>query len=82
MTIFHLPNRPAWTCQVCEQPYPCPTRRTQLLAEFGGASVQLTVFMSIDLMDAVAELPGVKGADLHRRFFWYRYPGRDTASGS
>ncbi len=41
--VYHLPKRPAWTCQVCEEPYPCTTRRMQLLGEFGDASVQLSV---------------------------------------
>lgn len=76
--VYHLANRPAWTCQVCEEPYPCATRRVQLLGEFGGASVQLSVFMSIDYMDAMDELPDVPAEELHRRFFWYRYPGHDA----
>jgi hypothetical protein len=71
--VYHLPQRPAWTCQVCEEPYPCPTRRTQLLAEFRGASVQLNVFMGLDFTEAAGELRGVSGDELHRRFFWYRY---------
>lgn len=66
---YHLPSRPAWTCQVCGDPYPCQTRRVQLLDEFRGASVQLAVFMSIDFMEAAAELPAVPAQDLHARFF-------------
>ncbi len=75
MTVYHLPERPAWTCQVCGEDYPCLKRKVQLRAEFRRASVQLTVFMSIDFVDAAAELPGVPAEELHRRFFWYRYPG-------
>ncbi len=78
MTVYHLASRPGWTCQVCDEPYPCPTRRTQLLGEFGGASVQLSVFMAVDFAEAVAELPGVPAEDLHQRFFWYRYPGHGS----
>jgi hypothetical protein len=79
--LYHLPERPAWTCQVCQEPYPCATRRVQLLGEFGGASVQLTVFMNIDFRYAAAELPGVPADDLHRRFFWYRYPTGSAEGG-
>jgi hypothetical protein len=45
----------------------------QLLDEFRGAPIQLAVFMSVDLMDATADLPGLSAEQLYARFFWYRY---------
>jgi hypothetical protein len=70
---YHLPSRPGWTCVVCGDPYPCLTRREQLLDEFRGAWIQLAVFMSIDYADAATELSMISAQDLHARFFWYRY---------
>jgi hypothetical protein len=43
-----------------------------LLDEFRGARIQLGIFMSIDFVDAAADLPAVPVEDLHARFFWYR----------
>ena len=73
MTAFHLPTRPAWTCVVCGDDYPCATRRAQLLADFDGAFVQLAVFMSLDYLEATTDLSTVAAQVLHARFFWYRY---------
>jgi hypothetical protein len=69
---YHLPACPVWTCVVCGDDYPCATRRAQLLEEFCGASVQFAMFMSIDFIDAVADLPDVPPGELHTRFFWFR----------
>ena len=73
-TVYHLPDRPTWLCRVCGDPYPCETRRTQLLAEFSGASMQLSIFMALDLADATADLTYTPAAELRRRFLWFRYP--------
>jgi hypothetical protein len=73
VTAFHLPARPAWTCVVCGDDYPCATRRAQLLADLDGAAVQLAVFMRRDYLEATIELPTIPAEDLHVRFFWYRY---------
>jgi hypothetical protein len=58
MIRYHLPDRPAWTCRVCGDPYPCAARRAQLLDEFRGARIQLGIFMSLDFVDATADLTG------------------------
>jgi hypothetical protein len=73
VTAFHLPARPAWTCVVCGDDYPCATRRAQLLADFDGAAVQLAVFMSLEYLQAATDLSTVAAQVLHARFFWYRY---------
>jgi len=72
VTVYHLAKRPAWTCTVCGDPYPCETRRAQLVADFEGAHFQFTLFMSMDFIAAAGELPGVPAKELHTRFFWYR----------
>lgn len=46
MTSFCLPLRPSWMCGLCGQPWPCPTRRAALLAEYRGDQVQLIWFLS------------------------------------
>ncbi|MEK8105995.1 hypothetical protein NKG94_14080 [Micromonospora sp. M12] len=33
----HLPHPPSWTCTGCGREWPCATKQSQLLAEFGGA---------------------------------------------
>jgi hypothetical protein len=69
---YHLPTRPAWTCVVCGDDYPCATRRAQLREDFRTAPVQFALFMSVYFMNATADLPGVPPDELHARFFWFR----------
>jgi hypothetical protein len=69
---YHLPDRPAWTCVLCGDDYPCAIRRAQLLEDFRTAPVPFALFMSVDFMNATADLPGVPPDELHARFFWFR----------
>jgi hypothetical protein len=70
---IHLPNRPDWTCAVCGQPWPCPTGKRQLLAEYSGARVSLMLYLSAHFVEACEDMPNAVLGTLHRRFFgWPR----------
>ncbi|MEU5907508.1 hypothetical protein ABZ780_24445 [Micromonospora sp. NPDC047467] len=69
----HGPVLPIWSCGGCDAPWPCPTRRRELSAEFGGASVSLALYMGAQLVRASADLTWVPAGALHRRFLgWVR----------
>jgi hypothetical protein len=73
---LHLPHRPAWTCQRCGLPYPCPTARDRLLAVYGRTPA-LARRASDLLYEAVPDLAGVPPADLFDRFIaWTDQTGR------
>jgi len=64
----HLPRRPSWTCLGCGAPWPCHTRRIQLLAEYDGAPVSLGLLMADYLNDALHDLPAGASPDVYWRF--------------
>jgi hypothetical protein len=71
--MMHVPLRPQWTCTGCGAPWPCPTRRRQLLAEYESASASLGLLMSLYFHDAICELPAGAEGEVYRRFFgWLR----------
>ncbi|MEV4658635.1 hypothetical protein [Micromonospora sp. NPDC049301] len=53
----HLPNPPSWTCTGCGRDWPCATKQSQLLAEFGGARAALAVYLGSCLVAAAQDLP-------------------------
>ncbi|MFV2127536.1 hypothetical protein ACFHWS_23810 [Micromonospora sp. LOL_013] len=67
MTL-HRPVRPTWMCAGCGLPWPCQTRRLELLAEYAGAVVSLSVYMAACLLDAMADLPDYRCGYLYSRF--------------
>lgn len=68
----HTPMRPSWRCVGCGLPWPCHTRRLQLLAEFERAPRSLYLLMAGYQNEAAAELPSAAG-ELHARFLaWVR----------
>jgi len=72
----HVPARPLWTCAVCPGPWPCPTRRRQLLAEYAAAPAALGVYLALCLADAADDLVGVPAEQLYTRFLGWGAPGR------
>ena len=74
---IHLAARPSWRCRTCDDEWPCGTRRTQLLAEYGTTSVSLVLFLSACLLDAIGDLPNWPAGMLYWRFLgWLRDAGR------
>jgi hypothetical protein len=72
----HLPSRPTWNCAGCGAPWPCPSRRGQLLAEYEGASVSLALFMTANFVEAASDLSWVSAGDLYGRFFSWLHERR------
>ncbi len=69
----HVPLRPAWTCAGCGEPWPCQTRKRQLLAEYDGTPVSLGLFMAGHFVAAVRDVPAGAEREMYRRFLgWLR----------
>ncbi|MFV2018362.1 hypothetical protein [Micromonospora sp. LOL_023] len=69
----HRPVRPSWICAGCGLSWPCETRRRELLAEYAGARVSLSVYLATCLLDAMADLPQDRCGDVYWRFMgWWR----------
>ncbi len=72
----HVPLRPSWTCGGCGAPWPCPTRRRQLLAEYDETPVSLSLLMAGYRSAAAPDLPETPTEALHERFIgWIPGPG-------
>ncbi|MFU8855099.1 hypothetical protein ACNAW0_29660 [Micromonospora sp. SL1-18] len=69
----HGPVLPTWTCGGCGGPWPCPTRRRELRAEYADAPVSLALYLGAQLVRASADLHWLPAGALHRRFLgWVR----------
>jgi hypothetical protein len=64
----HEPMRPSWACAGCGYPWPCASRRGQLLAEYVGAPVSLSLVLGSALVEAAADLRVALAGELHDRF--------------
>ncbi|WP_435208375.1 hypothetical protein [Micromonospora sp. bgisy143] len=64
----HLPNPPSWTCTGCGREWPCATKQSQLLAEFGGARASLAVYLGSCLVAAAQDLPALPLPSARHRF--------------
>ncbi|MDG4809668.1 hypothetical protein O7634_23200 [Micromonospora sp. WMMD1120] len=64
----HLPSPPSWTCTGCGREWPCATKQSQLLAEFGGARAALAVYLGSCLVAAAQDLPTVPLPRVRLRF--------------
>ncbi|MFG1949789.1 hypothetical protein [Micromonospora sp. NPDC048830] len=64
MTL-HRPQRPAWVCEACKRPYPCPDAQTALAA---GDPWAATTYLASLFVTAVNDLPAVPVLDLYARF--------------
>lgn len=69
----HIPLRPAWSCAGCSLPWPCPTRRDQLVAEYATDTLPLALYLAACLVDAAYDLPHAPAGVLYQRFLgWLR----------
>lgn len=64
---LHVPQRPAWICRGCQQPWPCEPARGRILAEFDGTPVSLALYVAGQFAAAAAELPHERAGDLYAR---------------
>ncbi|MFE9193495.1 hypothetical protein ACFYL6_28245 [Micromonospora sp. NPDC007208] len=72
MTV-HGPVMPIWSCGGCGLPWPCPTRKRELRAEYADAPVLLALYLGSYLVQATEDMPWTSAGVLHRRFLgWTR----------
>ncbi|GIM85130.1 hypothetical protein Sar04_20950 [Salinispora arenicola] len=74
----HGPVQPVWNCGGCGLPWPCPTRKQELRAQFAGAPVSLALYLGSYLVQAAEDMPGHRparyttalsaGPDAYRRY--------------
>ncbi|HLL68510.1 MAG TPA: hypothetical protein VK453_22760 [Micromonosporaceae bacterium] len=68
-----MPMTPTWDCSGCTGPWPCETKRRQLVAEYTDAPMSLYLMMAMRLTDASGDLPRVPAGELYARFLgWVR----------
>ncbi len=71
----HQASRPSWDCTGCGLAWPCPTRRQELAAQYGGARVSLMLYLAACFVEACEDLPAATVGDLYGRFLlWPRQP--------
>jgi len=71
MTVEHAPARPSWGCRVCQKPWPCDLARKDMCSEMDRTA--LTIYMWLNLEDAVLERPDTPVGELFDRFIaWTR----------
>ncbi|MEU2699520.1 hypothetical protein [Micromonospora aurantiaca (nom. illeg.)] len=72
----HGPVMPLWSCGGCDLPWPCPTRKRELRAEYEDAPVSLALYLGAYLVQATEDMPWTPAGVLHRRFLgWTRETG-------
>ncbi|NJC67954.1 flavin reductase [Planosporangium flavigriseum] len=77
----HIPIRPNWVCAGCGAPWPCPTRRNQLLAEFDRTPVSLRLIIGGHFMDCCADLPNREVGELYGRFLGWLWEQPEPYDG-
>jgi hypothetical protein len=69
----HGPVMPVGSCGGCDLPWPCPTRKQELRAEYTDAPVSLALYLGSYLVQATEDMPWTPAGVLHRRFLgWAR----------
>lgn len=64
----HLPMPPTWACSGCAHEWPCATKQSQLLAEFGGTRPALGIYLGSCFSAALFDLPRADKQQLRHRF--------------
>ncbi|TNH27278.1 hypothetical protein FHG89_18335 [Micromonospora orduensis] len=62
----HGPVLPLWLCETCDRPWPCATRRTELLGEC--ERISLAYYMNLCLISAGQDMSWAPADVLRRRF--------------
>ncbi|MEU1812855.1 hypothetical protein ABZ481_20500 [Micromonospora aurantiaca] len=81
----HGPVMPVWSCGGCDGPWPCPTRKRELRAEYADAPVSLALYLGSYLVQATEDMPWTPAGVLHRRFLGWTREAADggvTVAGS
>ncbi|RKR87449.1 hypothetical protein BDK92_1725 [Micromonospora pisi] len=56
MAASHLPLRPLWICRIDAYPWPCADARLDLTSGFRDRTVNLTLFLAAQYVDALNDL--------------------------
>lgn len=64
----HGPVLPIWLCEACDRPWPCRSRRDELLGEYADASPSLTLYMRMCLASAQHDMSWALPDSLRLRF--------------
>ncbi|GAB4105563.1 hypothetical protein AB0C42_03015 [Micromonospora taraxaci] len=64
----HAPKTPCWSCGSCGDEWPCATKRSRLLAEYGGDRAMLSVYLGSCLAAATEDLRAAPVMSLQDRF--------------
>jgi hypothetical protein len=64
----------SWICLGCGAPWPCPTRRRQLLSQYHDAPASLALLLSSAMVEASADLRDMLAGDLHDQFVGWLPP--------
>jgi hypothetical protein len=64
----HDPVRPAWTCNQCERPWPCPDAKRHLHTEYTNDITALHAYMAAVLGRYTIDHPNDPGDEVWRRF--------------
>jgi hypothetical protein len=51
---IHQPMAQSWICLACSMPWPCPTRRRQLLGQYADTPVSLALLLGSAMIEASA----------------------------
>jgi hypothetical protein len=78
----HLPQRPSWICLACASEWPCEPARDGLLEEFRYDQTSLRIYLSQQMLDAIAHLggtPGFSAMVIFNRFLAWAKPADHEA---
>jgi hypothetical protein len=64
----HGPVLPLWVCETCDRPWPCASRRLELLDEYALSPVDLRVYLCSRLVAATQDLTWAPADTVYRRF--------------
>ncbi len=71
--LAHLPQRPAWNCRLCGEPWPCTQCRAELRLNHGSDRAWLGMYLSLYLVDALSDLKDTAPGETYTRFLgWLR----------
>jgi hypothetical protein len=68
VTTLHQPTARTWLCAVCWLPWPCESRRRQLLAHYEGEPASLAMILGAAMIEAAADLRDRPAGELHDQF--------------
>ncbi|WP_433221328.1 hypothetical protein ACQP00_20335 [Dactylosporangium sp. CS-047395] len=65
----HFPTRPGWQCEVCAQPWPCPTRQAEFTTAIdAGVGQGVALLLASSLGRASLDRPDIGADRLHEQF--------------